>query len=347
MNAGTGKTGKGRLGDLLKSSVAEAQADAAATPHKPGHDAVSARFDKADQLIAAPGAAASPSRPQGTPAVAAGEPPAENVEVMIDIALLEDNPYNARQIYDEQVVQERAASLASDKGQMEAVKVAIHPEKLGFYVLIDGHYRKRGALRIGWTQLRCTIRKANSMLDLYRLSFALNDEHATQTALDNALAWKKLLDDGVAADLAQIESITGKKVPKISKTLSLLELPPEVMEKLREKPEKISLEIGYELTLFFKDRGLDATVATAARVVAEDLSKRDVASLRKRAVSNATRERSRQYKIGGTNGAQIGLIKDFDDGRVELKIKITDPEERASLIEELKRRLGHGGTTQP
>lgn len=339
MNAGKSSS-KGRLGDLLKSSVAEAAADA--TAPKPGHDAVAARFEKADQLIAAPGAAQSPSRPQGAHApAAAGDVPPENVEVMIDIALLEDNPYNARQIYDEQVVQDRATSLASDKGQMEAVKVANHPEKPGAYVLIDGHYRKRGALRIGWTQLRCTIRKVASKLDLYRLSYALNDEHATQTALDNALAWKKLLDDGVAADLAQIETITGKKLPKISKTLSLLDLPPEVLEKLREKPEKISLEIGYELTLFFKDRGLDATLATAARVVAEDLSKRDIASLRKRAVSNATRERSRQYKISGANGVQVGLIKDFDDGRIELKTKITDPEERAALIEELKRRLGH------
>jgi ParB family chromosome partitioning protein len=347
MNANTGKpSGKNRFTDLLKSSVAQAAAEVS-TP-KPSQDTVSARFDKADHLIENPNSTPSPSRPQGSHVAQTNENiTAENVEIMIDIALLEDNPYNARQIYDEHVVQDRAASMASDKGQMEAVKVANHPEKPGSYVLIDGHYRKRGALRIGWTQLRCTIRKVASKLDLYRLSYALNDEHATQTALDNALAWKKLLEDGVAADLAQIESITGKKVPKISKTLSLLDLPSEVLEKLREKPEKISLEIGYELTLFFKDRGLDATLATAARVVAEDLSKRDIASLRKRAVSNATRERSRQYKIGGTNGAQIGLIKDFDDGRVELKIKITDPEERVALIEELKRRLGHAGTTQP
>lgn len=331
-----------KLGDKLKNSVASAAAVAAAVPaNQPEvHD----RFARADALMSEhpdglAGRSAG-SRPQGAKPPGADVPQSENVEVMVDIHLLDDNPYNARQIYDEKIIQERATSLASERGQMETVKIATHPEKPGHFVLIDGHYRKRGALRIGWTQLRCTVRKVATMLELYKLSYALNREHAPQTALDDALAWRKLMDDGLATDQEDLADITKMSPPNVSKTLALLDLPPPVLDRLTENPDKISVAIGYELSLYCKDRGEEATLNLAARVVAEDLSKRDIAALRSRAATPAKRDRSRQYKIRGNDGTQIGLLKDFDDGRIELKTRIVDPKERAALVEELKRRLG-------
>jgi len=59
---------------------------------------------------------------------------------------LQENPLNARRIYDPQIVQERAASIATH-GQQTPGLAAPDPTRPGWYVLIDGHYRKRALAR--------------------------------------------------------------------------------------------------------------------------------------------------------------------------------------------------------
>jgi len=53
-----------------------------------------------------------------------------------------DNPFNARQIYNHEVIKERAASIATH-GQRVPALACEDWRRPGFYILIDGHYRKR------------------------------------------------------------------------------------------------------------------------------------------------------------------------------------------------------------
>jgi ParB family transcriptional regulator, chromosome partitioning protein len=50
------------------------------------------------------------------------------------------------------------------------------------------------------------------------------------------------------------------------------------------------------------------------------------------------KEVSRQYKIS-QGAVQIGVIKEWDSGKLSLEIKLPDPKERSALLDELKRRF--------
>lgn len=257
--------------------------------------------------------------------------------IIVPIAQVHDNPYNARIFYDQDTVKERAASLAAN-GQMTPAPACEDPERPGHYFLLGGHYRKRGLLLIGHTEIELKVLPVSSPLDMYRLSYAENDQRADATPMDDAVAWNQLLESRVVKSQEDIAAITGKPRTTITKTLSLLKLPSNVLEVLKENPRKFSLTAGYELTLLAPSVPVSALEKTARDVATGDLSTRDLASLRDRLANKpvpATRQVSRQHKIlhGGT---EIGVIKDWDSGKLTFEASIADPAIRAEIVSKLK-----------
>lgn len=260
----------------------------------------------------------------------------------IPLASLLDNPLNARRIYDPEVVQDRAASIAT-YGQKTPGLATPVPGKPGKYYLIDGHYRKRALLAANKVEMECFVEQDVGDLDLYRLSFLLNEQRSGQSALDNAIAWRQLIDESKVNKEEEISELTGISPGTVSKTLALLRLPESVLGVMKEKPAAIGIAAGYELTLYFKLRGEDATRELAQRIVSEGLSSREVEAIRKHAQEGRARkvkEISRQYKIRSEQGDVLGTIKEWDSGRVVLDIQVGDQGAREALVESLKSRFG-------
>jgi ParB family chromosome partitioning protein len=222
--------------------------------------------------------------------------------------------------------------------------VAANPARPGFYIMIDGHYRKRGAQALGWHELECMVEEVENELDFYRLSFLMNEERESQTALDNALAWSELLASKKIRTNNEIVALLGISEGQVSKTMALLNLPPAVLDLMREHPQSIGLHAGYELVLYAKVVGPEDALVLASRVISEKLSSRDIEELRKQQAGKKPRKAkdlSRQYKIKNALGiGASGVIKDWDSGRVMLDLKIPDPKKREEVVEELKRRYG-------
>jgi ParB family chromosome partitioning protein len=264
----------------------------------------------------------------------------ESNVVQIHLDKLQDNPYNARQIYSIELVKERAASIAKN-GQLTAATVATDPNKPGSYFLIDGHYRKRALKLLERNTMNCVIRTVKTQVDLYRLSFVLNEERSGQTALDNALAWRLMLDQGTIQKEEDICDLTSMSWPNVNKTLSLTKLPTSVIERISEVPTKFGIALGYELVQFYNSTGEDATLNLIDRILEEDLSSRAVEKYRKQLGNNfprKPREISRQYKIK-RNGQNIGFIKDWDSGKLTIEITGLDANERTELVNEVKNRF--------
>lgn len=262
--------------------------------------------------------------------------------IKIPIAQLHDNPFNARRIYDPAVVQERAASIATH-GQKTPGLAAPDPTRPGHYILIDGHYRKRALASAGKLEMECFIESDLSDLDFYRLSFLLNEQRSDQSALDNAIAWRQLLDEGKVQREDEICELTGMSAGTINKTLALLKLPESVLGVMRERPSAIGIAAGYELTLYCKIAGEDRTRDLAVRIMNDGLSTREVESIRKQAQEGKSRkvkEISRQYKIRTESGQLLGTIKEWDSGRVMLDVQLSDRNAREDLLEVLKARFG-------
>lgn len=264
--------------------------------------------------------------------------------ISIPISKIIDNPFNARQIYDEDVVRQRAASMVTH-GQQEPAKVVICDEKPGYYYLMDGHYRKRALLAAGKTEIKCLVKFVSNMLDLYKLSYLLNEERSPQSSLDNALAWKNLVDGKLVKTDDDIAELIGTSKATVSKTLALLSLPDVVLQKMQEKPSLFGTTIAYEIVLIHKTQSTDKeTLNLVQKVIDEGISRRELQAIRQKLELNPNRKQrdiSRQHKII-IDGQEQGRLKEWDNGRVQLDVILDDTKLRHDLLEDLKNRFNIG-----
>jgi ParB family chromosome partitioning protein len=217
-----------------------------------------------------------------------------------------------------------------------------HPQRTGEYILIDGQYRKRALQFLGRAEIDVILEQADSHKDMYRLSRLYNKQRNDGSAYDDALVWQQMLIDKVVADQDELAELAGVSKSVMSKTLGMLKLPEPVLQRIQEQPQGVGSAMGYELYLLSKA----ATQAELTRVLelalAGDITTKEVEALRARLENGfrrKTKELSRQYKIK-SGAAQIGVLKEWDSGKVSLEVRIVDAKERLDLIEELKRRFG-------
>lgn len=306
---------------------------------------VNARFAAADAVMAERpsglAVAANSSLPQDLVTFSAESRHVERQVVSTSIEKVHDNPLNARHIYNPDVVKELAASIAT-RGQMVPASAIVHPSIPGEFLLIDGHYRKKALIAAGQHTMELLICPSEKDLELYRMSWLLNEERNAQSPLDNAYSWRKLIDKGLIQNEVQVAELLSISLSTVNKTLSLLNLPASALDKMRERPEKFGVFSGYELTLAAKKLNESDLLLLIERIVSEDLSSRQVGAIRAKLDTGEKRKRketSRQYKIQ-SSGQLIGSLKEWDSGKVALEVNLSDPKERAALVSELRNRFG-------
>lgn len=302
-------------------------------------------------------------RPSGTaprmPApVEEGSPqPGGTVTVPLDQVL--DNPLNARQTYREQRVKDLAANIGLH-GQLapaiacrtsDVLALLDGPETQGLkralkdapnagapYLLIGGHYRKM-ALRVVNRPIELKVATVRSLMELYALSYAENDQREDPSPLDDALSWQNLLQLGVAKTQEDIAGVTGKSRAVIAKTLSLLKLPPEILELFRDAQTAYSHP--YALTQLMGHIPPDRLFEYAQKIVSGAISTRELDEVVKTVTAGAKgqgrkkKELSRQHKIHH-GGQEIGVLKDWDNGRLLLDVTLPIGSARDELLTELR-----------
>jgi ParB family transcriptional regulator, chromosome partitioning protein len=332
---------------LLRSSIKN-ETHAVDTRYEPAN--LDKRYDAAETALAGrplglvgPTVATSRAAVDFSAEIDAAQAANGKAILRVPLSVVHDNPLNARHIYDPEAVKALAASIAT-RGQLVPAPAARHPTLEGHVVLIDGHYRKRALLAAGKTEIECVLQDVASELDMYRMSYLINEERNAQSPLDNALAWQKLLVEQKVPDGIGIAELTGLSTGAVAKTMAFLKLPEVALTKLRETPAKFGIAVGYEIYQLSKLLPEKELLELMRRTVDEDLSSRMLESLRSTleiAKPRKKKEVSRQYRIK-VGKAQIGFIKEWDSGRVALDINLTDPKEREALVEELKRRFQIG-----
>lgn len=267
-------------------------------------------------------------------------PSSKKIET-VPIELIDSNPFNARHIYSQERIRELAGHIATDKQKVPALAM-LNPDSPGRYVLIDGEYRKRAAKLANIGTLDLMIEPIKTHAELYRLSYMLNEERSPQTTLDNAMAWRELLNSGTVTKEEDIAALTGQSPATVNKTLAALNLPQAIIDRISEEPASFGVSITYELTLLYKATGEDQTAEAIKRVLTDGWGRRDLEDLRKRLEHPKPRKKkdvSRQYKINDAHGHQKGFIKEWDSGKVILEVKMADHKAREALMEELKLRF--------
>ena len=258
--------------------------------------------------------------------------------IRVPLNVIEDNPFNARAIYREEDLASLAASIAT-RGIEQPIKVVLHPTKPGRYISIYGHRRRMAAKLAGKHEIEAILDTRTYTDAEFYLASDRENIHEPQSFLDNALVWKKLLDQKVFASYSDLAENVGKSKAVVLKTVAVMGLPEPVIELMRENPDTFRLPHCYELSLLFKTTDVEKTLALAARIAKEQLTVPQVEKARNAIIEHKDRKRkevSRQYKLIPSGPIKSGVIKDRDDGRVSLEVEIDDPAKRLEYVEKLK-----------
>lgn len=251
---------------------------------------------------------------------------------------IDENPFNARRIYRPERVHDMAGNLRAN-GQMVP---GIATVRNGRTVLAGGHYRFRGLKVAAIPTMKLMIHPGITDQQLYQLSYMENAEREAQSPLDNAIAWRTLIDGGVYTNESAIAEVTGISLPNVNKTLAILKLSEGVLETVKERPDSFALTTLYQLTLLEKAAGPVVTAAMALKVRDEVAVCKDVELARAKYEAKTNRkpkETSRQHRLISSDGTPLGVLKDWDSGKVSFEINLPDPGQRQALVEELKARF--------
>lgn len=249
---------------------------------------------------------------------------------------IDENPYNARQIYNPEKVAALAQSMAAN-GQLIPGLALKSGDR---YVLIAGHYRKRAAKQAGLPGLKLMVYEALSDQDLYLLSYKENNEHNEQTVIDNAIAWAKVLQDKVYESEVELAEAVGQSKANVNKILAVNKLSSIVMDVASQAPELFKLSVLYEIYLLQQAGGADIAAQTAARVIDGDVGRKEVAAIREKieqaggVLTKRKNETSRRYSLPN------GQIRDWDSGRVMVDIKVEDEAKKQEFLEYVRQHFG-------
>jgi ParB family chromosome partitioning protein len=184
----------------------------------------------------------------------------------LPIGSVTPNPRQPRQAFDEDALDELAASIR-EVGLLQPVVVRrVMP---GRYELIMGERRWRASQRAGLEHIPAIVR-ATADDDLLRDALMENLHREQLNPLEEAAAYQQLLDD-FGATHEELARKVGRSRPHISNTLRLLHLPPGVQRRVAAGV----LSAGHARALLALDTP-EAQDHLAHRIVAEGLSVRAV-----------------------------------------------------------------------
>ena len=187
----------------------------------------------------------------------------------IDPKLIDPNPRQPRQVFDEEALSELVHSI-KEFGVMQPIVVRALPTDNGAtrYQLVMGERRWRASQEAGLTAIPAIVRETadDSML---RDALLENIHRAQLNPLEEAAAYQQLLDEfGVTHD--ELASRIGRSRPLISNMIRLLRLPIAVQRRVAAGV----LSAGHARALLSLEGGPERQEELAARIVAEGLSVR-------------------------------------------------------------------------
>lgn len=256
------------------------------------------------------------------------------VEQKIKLTLIEPNSSQPRKQFDEESLQELAASI-KEYGILQPLLVK---EKDGHYEIIAGERRWRAAKLAGLTEVPALIREYDKQKTM-EVALIENIQRTDLNPIEEALAYQRLIRE---FDLTQeeIASRVSKNRATITNSMRLLKLDERVQQMLVEG----QISSGHARALLGLEDG-ESQYQAAKKIMQENLSVRDVEKLVKM-MSRPKKEKEEQE-----TGPDINLIyrqledklktimgtkviinrKDKNKGRIE--IEYYSQEELERLIE--------------
>jgi len=231
----------------------------------------------------------------------------------IPVGAMTPNPRQPRQVFDEETLEELAASIAA-VGLLQPVVVRrVIP---GRYEIIMGERRWRACELAGMSQIPAIVRETSDD-DLLRDALIENLHREQLNPLEEAAAYQQLLDD-FSATHEELAQKVGRSRPHISNTIRLLSLPAGVQKRVAAGV----LSAGHARALLAVE-DLPAQEQLAHRIVAEGLSVRaveEIVALGARAAKSPRQHEARPKPVAPGLRDLADRLSDVFETRVKVEL---------------------------
>ncbi len=157
-----------------------------------------------------------------------GQPGDAGTIAKIRLSEISPNPYQPRQDFDRESLEELAASI-KQKGVLQPVLLRSAEEG---YELVAGERRLRAAKLAGLKTIPAIIYEVDSVGDMLELSLIENVQREDLNSMDTAMAYLRLTEE-CSLTQEQVAERVGKSRSAVANTLRLLGLPKEVQRAVR------------------------------------------------------------------------------------------------------------------
>jgi ParB family chromosome partitioning protein len=265
---------------------------------------------------------------------------------IIELALktIKPSPFNPRHFYLKSSIAELAVNLAK-QGQQQAIHVIPDYDNPGTYFVSDGGRRVRALKEANKESVKATVIDLPIGIQSYKLGYDLNVQRDSQTVFDNAVVWRRFLDDRHFQSQKELAEHLGLDESTVAVALSISKLPEVVMHEMVARPDRFGSNMAYQVGRYHAARGADATLRLINKILSDDLSTRQVADIVKGRASAqestkpAGRQRYAQRLEIKLDGVSVGDLKSYGDDRIELRLKGLTREKRDDILRQIEKML--------
>lgn len=200
----------------------------------------------------------------GKPAAQPARPLVSTSE--IEISRIEPNPYNPRTEFNQEALEELAASIKL-LGLIQPITV--RPVENGRYQIISGERRYRASQMAGLEKIPAYVRKTDDQ-GMLEMAIVENIQREDLDSIEVALSFQRLIEECNLTQEAMAERV-GKKRATVTNYLRLLRLPAEIQFAIRAK--KISMGHAKALLSLKSDK---EQLKFANQIIEQDLSVRQI-----------------------------------------------------------------------
>ncbi|MGH3494577.1 MAG: ParB/RepB/Spo0J family partition protein [Sciscionella sp.] len=234
------------------------------------------------------------------------------------------NPRQPRQAFDEEALEELAASI-TEVGLLQPVVVRKTGD--GAYELVMGERRWRASQQAGLEYIPAIVRETPDT-DLLRDALLENLHRQQLNPLEEAAAYQQLLDD-FGATHEQLAQKIGRSRPHISNTLRLLNLPPGIQKRVAAGV----LTAGHARAILSL-RDPEAQLRLAQRIVEEGLSVHQVEEIVTLRADEDKPEKSRRPAAAKPVAPALRHLSDRLSDLFETRVKVEMGQKKGKITVE-------------
>jgi len=267
-----------------------------------------------------------------------------NQVIELPLKSIKPSPFNPRHFYLKASIAELAVNLAK-QGQQQAIHVIPDYDNPGTYFVSDGGRRVRALKEANKELVKAIVIDLPVGIQSYKLGYDLNVQRDSQTVFDNAVVWKRFLDDRHFQSQKDLAEHLGLDESTVAVALSVAKLPEAVMHEMVARPDRFGSNMAYHVGRYHTARGADATLRLINKILSDDLSTRQVADIVKgrasaqESVKPAGRQRYAQRLEIKLDGVPVGDLKSYGDDRIELRLKGLTREKRDDILRQIEKIL--------